>query len=179
MPSSVLTARFITSIEFYFNNEKLLLSEKEKNKFEKNLKRSLINVTIEMKTLDSFYGHIKNEWLSMCQIYKLVLEMREALVKCPDLNSKLETKCVNLKKFIVYYGPKLNYKIQFEWNKEQKVYDITLGTRKSSQSAHNPHMLFLNEIKSFFSRTQSILNLLQILTNTSMVNAVVYYIIKY
>ena len=107
MPSSVLAARFIASVELYFNNEKLALSEKEKNKTENSLKRSLVNITIEMKTLDSFYNHIKNEWLSMCQIYKLVLEISEASAKCPELNSKIETKCVNLKKFIVYYGPKL------------------------------------------------------------------------
>ena len=69
----------------------------------------------------------------------------------------------------------LSYKIQFECNKEPKAYEITLGTRKSSHPNYNPQILFLSEVKSFFSRNQSVINLLQILSNTSMLNKRINY----
>lgn len=170
MPSNILTARFVTSIEFYFNNE-YILNEKEKNSIDKNGKISIINTTIELKSLESFYELIKNEWMSMCQIYKLVLEVKQAFIKYPDLITKIETKCINFKKFIVYYGPKQTLKIQFEWSKETKSYDITLGVNRLNNNkldSANPHLLFINEVKSFFARNQSVINLIRILNSTCM-----------
>jgi hypothetical protein len=170
MPSNFLTARFITSIEFYFNNNN---EQKKDNNLNVNLS-DLIHTTIELKSLDSFCDLFKHEWMSMCQIYKLMLEVKQAYLNYPDLINKIEIKCLNLKKLIVYYGPKLLLKIQFEWSKETKSFEIILGTRQKSTNqtdtttSSNPHMLFINEVKSFFTRTQSIINLVKTLNDTCM-----------
>jgi hypothetical protein len=90
---------------------------------------------------------------------------------------KLDIKCINFKKLHINYGPKQLYKIQFEWSKELKCFDLSLGINMNykminSKFNHsfvdstNPHMLFINEIKKQFAKDPSVLNLIHMLNNT-------------
>ena len=89
---------------------------------------------------------------------------------------KINIECVNFEKLIIYYGPKLHYKIQFQWSKDKKAYDIVLGVSYDQKPTKNPfetkqinpHHLFINEVKKYFNKSQSVLNIVQLLNSTFM-----------
>lgn len=167
MPSSVLAARFLSSIEFNFDTK--ILSDNLS--LDKN-----VTSTIELKSLESFSDTIKNEWYSMCQMFMMLYELQQELIKHPSLKEKIQVKTLDLKRLVVFYGPSLLFKLQLEWNKETKLYDIILGVNKQASKTQtkqtkvdiqsNPHNLFVNEIKQFFYKNQSLLMLVQLLNKT-------------
>ena len=166
------STKFTFTIEFNFNNELFQINSSDHSL--RSHSTSTYNFVIELKSLDSFYDSIRAEWHSMCQIYRLIKEIKEALIKYPQLKDKFLFKMVNLKKLIVNYGPKFAYTIQFEWSKETKLFDITLGVNNSiSRTSEriilgNPHQLFNSEVKNYFARTHSLINLINMLNSTWM-----------
>ena len=128
---------------------------------------------IETSNLELFYSMLKSEWVSMCKMFQLIKEIKAAFNKYPELMKFIEIKQLNLKKITLKYGHGFVHSVNLIWSKENKSYDIFLGTDRISfgktqvdQGLINYHILFINEIKKHFLTNQSIINLVQLLNST-------------
>ena len=186
--STSFASKFNFALEFIFNHvnsgEHNIFNQKrwtsETSTSDNSLGYSVYNLAVDLKNLDGFYEALKNEWISMCQVYRLMKELNEAANKYPDIIHKLDIKCVNFKKLVISYGPSLLYKIQFEWSKEHKRFELSLGVNHHNKlvnsgqvknnlnqlELNNPHLLFINEVKKYFAKTQSVINLIRVLNTT-------------
>jgi hypothetical protein len=171
-----MLSKFIFIIEFALDRKLIfdMLDSFGDKKSESNSRIDVYSVAVEANNLDSLYNSIKLEWISMCKMYNLILELRQALQKYPEMGQQIKIKKANFKRLIVRYGPEFAYTIQFKWSKEGKFYDIVLGVdavkgavAKVDEPLINYHVLFLNEIKRYFASTNySIVNLVQVLNYT-------------
>jgi hypothetical protein len=171
-----MLSKFIFIVEFTINHKLILndLISFVDGGSGANSRINVYNLAVEANNLDSLYSSIKLEWVSMCKMYNLILELRRARQKYPELGQKIKVKKLDFKRLIIKYGPGFAYTIQFKWSKETKVYDIVLGvdtvkgaTAKVDEPLINYHILFLNEIKRYFVTTNySVVNLVQVLNNT-------------
>lgn len=173
-----LLSQFTFILEFTFNKELLMLNTSSTNNSKQgdNLSKKqmdVYSVVIDAKSLDLFYDFVKSEWQSMCQIYKLIKELKQAFSKYSELNKQIKIKKLNFKRIVIAYGANFVYTAHVRWSKELKQYDLILGTNevKHAKSKYdmpliNYQNLFLNEIKKYFFKSQSIINLMQILNLT-------------
>lgn len=82
---------FNTSSKFNFSLEVSVNKKSSLNLFNRpegsglDTDLSVFNFAIELKNMDEFYEAIKNEWQSICQMFKLIKELNEALVKYPEV----------------------------------------------------------------------------------------------
>jgi hypothetical protein len=176
------SAKFIFIVEFTFNHSILkddflsAIDENNSQNIEKiSNKINVQSMSLEANSLESLYQSIRLEWISMCKMYELILELKRALRKYPDMQGKIHIKKINLRQLTLKYGPQFAYTIQLNWSKETKSYDLVLGVdmaksgsvSKVDEPLTNYHMLFWNEIKRYFAQTNySIINLLQMLDCT-------------
>lgn len=167
LPSFGMLSKFIFVIEYTFNHG-VLFDNIDTNISSKKIE--VYNTALEANSLESFYNGIKLEWISMCRLFSLIKEVKQAFQKYPELGKQIRIKQINFKKLIIKYGPALAYTIQFQWSKETKDYDILLDIDNFNSAKSqvekpliNYHRLFLSEIRKYFQANQSVVNLVQIL----------------
>jgi hypothetical protein len=80
-----LSSKFSFSLELNFNqrSDMDLFTNKDSRHLRSDL--SVFSFAIELKNVEEFYEAIKNEWYSICQMFKLIKELNEALVKYPEV----------------------------------------------------------------------------------------------
>lgn len=176
LPVFGMFSRFLFTIEFTLNNDALFVDTAEPFTFDDahHQRLQIFNTTLEANSLEAFYESIRLEWISMCRMYNLIKELKAAFRSKPhELGKQLKVKTVTLKKLVLKYGVNFAYTIQFQWSKEAKAYDISLGvdgvnTARAQVDAPltNYHQLFMNEIKKHFAANQSVVNLIQLLNYT-------------
>ena len=136
---------------------------------------------LEVKNIDDIYEMIKAEWLSMCQMYRLMRQLSRSLEQYPELKKQIRILSFNFKQLIVAYGTNFSYKIIFQWSKEVKIFDIYPIANNSNQyssnaivSSHdtfsiNYQFMFIHEIKKLFNAKHvNIVNLIQVLNETCL-----------
>lgn len=80
-------SKFNFSLEFNFNNKKHdFFNSPSSEKSENQCEFSIFNISIELKSIEQLYDSLKSEWFSICQIFKLLKELNEAMVKYPDVS---------------------------------------------------------------------------------------------
>lgn len=80
-------SKFNFSLEFSFNNKTSdFFNNPSSNPNESRCEFSIFNMSIELKNIDQLYESLKSEWFSVCQIFKLLKELNEAMVKHPDVS---------------------------------------------------------------------------------------------
>jgi hypothetical protein len=180
MPFGILS-KFIFIIEFTFNRD--LTYDESDTDYSSFLSSSsptatnrinVYNVAVEANNLDQLYTAIRHEWVSMCKMYGVMLEIRRAWHKYPELEQKFRVKKLDYKRLVLKYGPSLAYTLQIRWSKELRSYDVVLGVDSIKGAVArvddpfvNYHQLFMYEIKRYFAATSfSAVNLAQVLSYT-------------
>lgn len=163
-------SKFLFIVEFTFKQKALYDGLEESSHAVSNNRINVHNIPIEANNLEALYKAIELEWISMCKMFHMILEIKAAWLKYPELAQRCAIKELNLKRIVFKYGPSLAYTVQFKWSKETKNYEITLGVDHSSDQRTNHHVLLVNEIKKYFaSINYSASSLLQILNCTSVI----------
>ena len=178
-----MLSKFIFVIELTYNHG--ILFDESTNFIEDNPTTNsntnknridVYNIPVEANSLEALYNLVKLEWIAICKIYGIIIELRRAWQKYPELALKIKIKKLNFKRIVLKYGPGFVYTIQFRWQRETRTYDISLGVEDNlntssvtcvNQPQVNYHFLFLSEIKRYFASTNfSVIELLQILNCT-------------
>jgi hypothetical protein len=143
---------------------------------EVNSNSHIYSSIVEAKSFSELFENIKLELISMSKIYKLFIEVKEEIESSTTTTEiRFQINDFNFKRLTLIYGPKLAYTLTLQWSKELKQYEILLGTdnvhcaRSHVQTPLiNYHQLFINEIKKMFTRTQSVLKLIEVLNFTCL-----------
>lgn len=99
------SSSFNTSSKFNFSLEISVNKKSGLNLFNKphdsgaDSDLSVFNFAIELKNMDEFYEAIKNEWQSICQMFKLIKELNEAFVKYPEVRLQKRPETLHHQKY--------------------------------------------------------------------------------
>ena len=165
-----LMSKYIFTIEFTF--QKGILD----NEYNNLGMVDVYSTELIANNLEQLYSMIKLEWISMCKMFFLIKQCIQFNLASVASSSKLNIKKMNFKKLVLKYGPNNAYTIQFQWSKEQKMFDIILGVDNSNiklgprshlESPYiNYQQIYLNDIKKYFNTNQSVVDLVYILNYT-------------
>ncbi|XP_036401903.1 mediator of RNA polymerase II transcription subunit 14-like [Megalops cyprinoides] len=115
------------------------------------------------KVVDMFL----NDWASISQLYECVLEFAHAL---PDMPSYLslfaEIRLYNYRKLVLCYGSTKGSSVTIQWNSATRRFHISLGTVGPNSGCSNCHNIILHQLQEMFNKTPSVVQLLQVLSDT-------------
>jgi hypothetical protein len=172
--------RYNYSIEFLFR-ERIFDIQEQQNESVKSSNIDSFILYLDLKNVDDIYETFKLEWLSMCQMYRLLKQTYKAFEQYPELKKQIKILNFNFKQLVISYGHNFSYKIIFQWSKETKQFDIYPIANNSNQYSSNSivysheapsinyQFMFINEIRKMFNTKHlNIVNLIQILNETCL-----------
>ncbi|KAL7881567.1 hypothetical protein AOLI_G00084150 [Acnodon oligacanthus] len=108
-----------------------------------------------------------NDWNSISQLYECVLEFSRALPEMPSYLSLFsEIRLYNYRKLVLCYGNTKGSSVTIQWNSVTQRFHLALGTVGPNSGCSNCHNIILHQLQEMFNKTPSVVQLLQVLSDT-------------
>ncbi|XP_061081608.1 mediator of RNA polymerase II transcription subunit 14 isoform X1 [Conger conger] len=108
-----------------------------------------------------------NDWSSISRLYQCVLEFSHALLDLPSYLSLFsEIRLYNHRKLVLCYGSTKGSSVTIQWNSVSRRFHISLGTVGPNSGCSNCHNIILHQLQEMFNKTPSVVQLLQVLSDT-------------
>ncbi|KAJ8282530.1 hypothetical protein COCON_G00050490 [Conger conger] len=108
-----------------------------------------------------------NDWDSINRLYQCVQDFAQSL---PDIPSYLslfaEIRLFNYRKLVLCYGSSRGSSVTIQWNSSTQRFHISLGTVGPNSGCSNCHNIILHQLQEMFNKTPTVLQLLQVLSDT-------------
>ncbi|TSL16056.1 Mediator of RNA polymerase II transcription subunit 14 [Bagarius yarrelli] len=108
-----------------------------------------------------------NDWNSISQLYECVLEFSRTLPEMPSYLSLFsEIRLYNYRKLVLCYGNTKGSSVTIQWNSVTQRFHLALGTVGPNSGCSNCHNIILHQLQEMFNKTPSVVQLLQVLSDT-------------
>ncbi|KAK2850101.1 hypothetical protein Q7C36_008884 [Tachysurus vachellii] len=108
-----------------------------------------------------------NDWNSISQLYQCVLDFSRAFPEMPSYLSLFsEIRLYNYRKLVLCYGNTKGSSVTIQWNSATQRFHLALGTVGPNSGCSNCHNIILHQLQEMFNKTPSVVQLLQVLSDT-------------
>ncbi|KAK3543868.1 hypothetical protein QTP70_030050 [Hemibagrus guttatus] len=108
-----------------------------------------------------------NDWNSISQLYECVLDFSRAFPEMPSYLSLFsEIRLYNYRKLVLCYGNTKGSSVTIQWNSATQRFHLALGTVGPNSGCSNCHNIILHQLQEMFNKTPSVVQLLQVLSDT-------------